>query len=188
MPFSIVASFLLPLMVLSIVPLVDAAGTVEFEREVFYCKNNFPNTPQSEYRQLRCKTPDGLTKAGPHQAKCRLVLKDKESETPGRVGPVDDQGCVTVFRRMAFYIDEHIQYNLCRNNWPKTCNPLSMARKQKLRSNNSSQNNAFCAVWRARMRPSGFTARLNKTTRLASRDSATGFALDFGVRKLPIDK
>lgn len=48
-----------------------------------------------EFRQLRCTTPDGQFRGGPYAARCNLILKDLEEETPGRAAPEDD-GCFVV--------------------------------------------------------------------------------------------
>lgn len=45
-----------------------------------------------QFRQLRCTTPDGQFRGGPYAARCNLILKDLEEETPGRAAPEDD-GC-----------------------------------------------------------------------------------------------
>uniref|UniRef100_A0A914MHT6 Candidate secreted effector n=1 Tax=Meloidogyne incognita TaxID=6306 RepID=A0A914MHT6_MELIC len=77
-----------------------------------------------QYRQLHCTTPDGLTKAGPDLAKCRLILKDKEVEK-GREAPTDDLGC--------FAANEKLKEEINSKNNKKTKNALNNNQKQQKR-------------------------------------------------------
>ncbi|KAI3413998.1 hypothetical protein GPALN_011466 [Globodera pallida] len=45
-----------------------------------------------QYRQLKCATPDGQLRAGPDPAMCHIVIKDMETESPGRPAAEGD-GC-----------------------------------------------------------------------------------------------
>ncbi|KAI1722725.1 hypothetical protein Ddc_06899 [Ditylenchus destructor] len=45
-----------------------------------------------QYRQLKCATPDGSLRAGDDRARCHMIIKDAEDETPGRPAPEGD-GC-----------------------------------------------------------------------------------------------
>nr|CAD2143456.1 unnamed protein product [Meloidogyne enterolobii] len=47
-----------------------------------------------QYRQLKCATPDGQLKAGKERARCHMIIKDTETESPGRPAPEGD-GCFT---------------------------------------------------------------------------------------------
>ncbi|KAF7635825.1 hypothetical protein Mgra_00004737, partial [Meloidogyne graminicola] len=71
-----------------------------------------------QYRQLHCTTPDGLTKAGPNIAKCKLILKDKEIGN-GREAPKDDLGCFSSNEKLK---EETIIINKKNNNKNKLNN------------------------------------------------------------------
>ncbi|CAD5217384.1 unnamed protein product [Bursaphelenchus xylophilus] len=45
-----------------------------------------------QFRVLKCRTQDGQLKAGPEQAHCNMIIKDSETELPGREAPEGD-GC-----------------------------------------------------------------------------------------------
>ncbi|KAI6197198.1 hypothetical protein M3Y94_01196100 [Aphelenchoides besseyi] len=47
-----------------------------------------------QFRQLKCATPDGQLKGGANEARCHMIIKDLESEEPGRPAPEGD-GCFT---------------------------------------------------------------------------------------------
>uniref|UniRef100_A0A914Q8Z9 DUF7808 domain-containing protein n=2 Tax=Panagrolaimus TaxID=55784 RepID=A0A914Q8Z9_9BILA len=45
-----------------------------------------------QYRTLKCTTPDGKLKAGKDRARCNMIIKDSETEKPGRPA-AEGEGC-----------------------------------------------------------------------------------------------